>query len=236
MTLIFWIGFSLVIGSIADRWGRSSAGWFFLALLISPLLAIIVLLIAGKTLEKKAEETVLVEHLIDRMRQRSEQAPPVHQPRNRIKERASLKIDPRGTAFVALIIGIVIAALHFAPDHTANQKLFLVSDFGAGTNKTAEPATATDKWPWLKTAKMTEEEAAQRACFDENERTPDRKEDCSLPKIRERLAKSAPVAPAASSSVTVKQRATKQSTERQSNPTQEALARQVLAMPGESRW
>jgi hypothetical protein len=61
MTLFFWIAFSIAIGAVAGKYGRSSLGWFFLALLISPLLAILFLLIAGKTPEQKAKEMSFVE-------------------------------------------------------------------------------------------------------------------------------------------------------------------------------
>src|SRR5512132_3925654 len=61
--LLFWIIFALVVASVAGNYGRSSVGWFFLALLISPLLAIIFLLIAGKTEFRKAQEMVIAQHL-----------------------------------------------------------------------------------------------------------------------------------------------------------------------------
>jgi hypothetical protein len=37
--LFFWVGFAAIIAVIANNKGRNPAGWFFLALLISPLLA-----------------------------------------------------------------------------------------------------------------------------------------------------------------------------------------------------
>jgi len=43
-----WIIFSVLIGVLAGSWGRSGFGWFVLALLVSPLLAVLALLIAGR--------------------------------------------------------------------------------------------------------------------------------------------------------------------------------------------
>lgn len=39
VVIFFWLGFSIAVAVAADNRGRSSIGWFFLALLISPLLA-----------------------------------------------------------------------------------------------------------------------------------------------------------------------------------------------------
>jgi hypothetical protein len=41
---LFWIGFAVVVGVAANTRGRSGLGWFFLALLFSPLLAGLLLL------------------------------------------------------------------------------------------------------------------------------------------------------------------------------------------------
>lgn len=49
---ILWIGFSVIPAAIASKRGRSGVGWFFLGLLISPLLATI-LVLAVKDLSKK---------------------------------------------------------------------------------------------------------------------------------------------------------------------------------------
>lgn len=35
--LIFWLGFAIVVGVAANTRGRNGIGWFFLAVLISPL-------------------------------------------------------------------------------------------------------------------------------------------------------------------------------------------------------
>ena len=43
-----WFIFSIAVAVIASLIGRSGIGWFVLALLISPLLAVIVLAIAGR--------------------------------------------------------------------------------------------------------------------------------------------------------------------------------------------
>ena len=44
--LVFWIAFSVVAGAIASGKGRSGVGFFFLALVVSPLIAIIAALVA----------------------------------------------------------------------------------------------------------------------------------------------------------------------------------------------
>ncbi len=43
---VLWIGFALAVGMLAGKRGRGSGNWFVLALLISPLLAVIFLFIA----------------------------------------------------------------------------------------------------------------------------------------------------------------------------------------------
>jgi hypothetical protein len=62
------------------RWPASTAarplGWFFLALLISPLLAVIFLQIAGKTLEQKAKDIILVERISERLHNGQPASPP----------------------------------------------------------------------------------------------------------------------------------------------------------------
>jgi hypothetical protein len=42
--LFFWVGFSIAVAVAANTRGRDGVGWFFLALLISPLLAGIIVL------------------------------------------------------------------------------------------------------------------------------------------------------------------------------------------------
>lgn len=55
--LIFWLGFCVLVGYFAVKKGRSGGGWFFLSLIISPLLAGIALAIASdKTVDKKIED------------------------------------------------------------------------------------------------------------------------------------------------------------------------------------
>ena len=60
--LLFWLGFALVIAVAASNRGRSGVGWFFLAILISPLLAGLFLLAAKDLkLEQAARKTEEVE-------------------------------------------------------------------------------------------------------------------------------------------------------------------------------
>jgi hypothetical protein len=62
---IFWLGFCVLVGYLADKKGRSGGGWFFLALIISPLLAGIALAITSdKTVHKKIED---IEHKTDNL-------------------------------------------------------------------------------------------------------------------------------------------------------------------------
>lgn len=48
--LIFlaWVGFAIAVGVLASNKDRSGIGWFFLAVIVSPLIAAIFLLIAGE--------------------------------------------------------------------------------------------------------------------------------------------------------------------------------------------
>ena len=64
--LIFLVIFSVGVGAWANAWGRNGWGWGIVACLLSPLLVGIALLIAGKTIEKKAEETNAVNSLINK--------------------------------------------------------------------------------------------------------------------------------------------------------------------------
>jgi len=49
---LLWIGFAVAVGFLAAKWQRTGFGWFFLACLISPVLAGIFLLIAGDASDK----------------------------------------------------------------------------------------------------------------------------------------------------------------------------------------
>jgi hypothetical protein len=44
----FWILFSVVVGVAANARGRDGVGWFFLALIISPLVALLLVLVMQK--------------------------------------------------------------------------------------------------------------------------------------------------------------------------------------------
>lgn len=44
----FWIGFAVVVGVAANARGRNGVGWFFLAVIISPLLALLLVLVMQK--------------------------------------------------------------------------------------------------------------------------------------------------------------------------------------------
>ncbi|WP_375762864.1 hypothetical protein ACE10X_22385 [Bradyrhizobium sp. Pha-3] len=42
---LFWVGFSILVAVAANARGRSGIGWFFLSLVISPLLALLFVLV-----------------------------------------------------------------------------------------------------------------------------------------------------------------------------------------------
>ena len=44
IAVFFWFVFAIVVGVAANARGRDGVGWFFLALIISPVLALILLL------------------------------------------------------------------------------------------------------------------------------------------------------------------------------------------------
>ena len=58
MIFISWIIFSVVAGVIAAHKGRSGLGFFFLSLLLSPLIGIIAALVAKPNIAKVEEEKV----------------------------------------------------------------------------------------------------------------------------------------------------------------------------------
>jgi hypothetical protein len=45
--IVFWIFLSILVGAFASSKKRSGVGWFFLSLIISPLITFIILLVAG---------------------------------------------------------------------------------------------------------------------------------------------------------------------------------------------
>lgn len=64
--LFFLIIFSVGVGFWANAWGRNGWAWGIIACLLSPLLVGIALLIAGKTIELKADEARAMRDLIDK--------------------------------------------------------------------------------------------------------------------------------------------------------------------------
>jgi hypothetical protein len=54
--LLFWVGISIAVAVAADSKGRSAVGWFFLALLISPLIAGLIILALPSADSKAAEQ------------------------------------------------------------------------------------------------------------------------------------------------------------------------------------
>ena len=64
LVLIFIVAFGVGIGLWANAWGRNGWGWGIAGALLSPLIVGIILLVAGKTTEKKAEEVNALKDLI----------------------------------------------------------------------------------------------------------------------------------------------------------------------------
>ncbi len=62
--IFFLIIFSIGIGAWANAWGRNGWTWGIIAALLSPLLVGIALIIAGKSVEKKAEEAKRIKELV----------------------------------------------------------------------------------------------------------------------------------------------------------------------------
>lgn len=58
--------FSALVGVWANAWGRNGWSWGIIALLLSPLLTAIALMISGKSVEKKVEEAKLMNELINK--------------------------------------------------------------------------------------------------------------------------------------------------------------------------
>ena len=56
LVVILWIVFSILIGMMANNYGRNVVGFVLIAVLLSPLIAFIILLVVGKTENKKEEE------------------------------------------------------------------------------------------------------------------------------------------------------------------------------------
>lgn len=65
MVVVFLVAFSVGIGKWASAWGRNGWTWGIIALVVSPLLTGIVLLIAGKTIEAKADEVRKIKELTE---------------------------------------------------------------------------------------------------------------------------------------------------------------------------
>lgn len=56
--VLLWLGLSFVIGHLAGKRGRSGWGWFLLSLLISPLLAGLILALAGPNTDELAKQQI----------------------------------------------------------------------------------------------------------------------------------------------------------------------------------
>ena len=65
-TLLIIVIFGVLIGIWANAWGRNPWGWGIAGALLSPLVVGIILIFAGKSLDKKAEEAALINEIMQR--------------------------------------------------------------------------------------------------------------------------------------------------------------------------
>lgn len=63
--LFFLFIFAILIGVWANAWGRSGIAWAIAACFLSPLIIAVVLLLSGKTVEKKAAELAALTSMIN---------------------------------------------------------------------------------------------------------------------------------------------------------------------------
>ena len=56
--IFWWIILAILVGVYAGKQGRSGIGYFFLAVLLSPIIAFVILLIAGENREKAEEKKI----------------------------------------------------------------------------------------------------------------------------------------------------------------------------------
>lgn len=59
--IFIWIILSIIVGSLATKYGRSGFGFFVLSLLLSPLIGAVILLIAGRTIQNELEREAIKE-------------------------------------------------------------------------------------------------------------------------------------------------------------------------------
>lgn len=64
--LLIWAIFCILIGVWANSYGRNGWLWGLIAAIISPLITGVILLIVGKSIEKKAEELNKLSSLINK--------------------------------------------------------------------------------------------------------------------------------------------------------------------------
>lgn len=56
--IFFWLFLAIAVGFLASNYNRSGIGWFFIACIVSPLIAGIFLLIIGKNKDEEILETI----------------------------------------------------------------------------------------------------------------------------------------------------------------------------------
>lgn len=84
--VFIWIFFSFIVCIVAYSKGRSWAGWFFLSILISPLISLIVLLCVGDSEEKKEEALKKAVNVINKSKIQDEETNDIMTQEKAIKE------------------------------------------------------------------------------------------------------------------------------------------------------
>ena len=130
--LVFWFIFALAVGFIADARGRSGFGWFFLAILISPLIACVLILALPTPRSKSAlsqRGRRLCPFCAEPIRLEAKLCPhcrsevtPEPQPTLRSDLDIALASPGKAIAFIAVVGGIfaIPALLTLLPERTAS--------------------------------------------------------------------------------------------------------------------
>ena len=66
LIILFYVAFCTMVYRYATSLGRDEWFWVVVAVLVSPLIAGVFLLIVGKTIEKKAEEALKMKELMEK--------------------------------------------------------------------------------------------------------------------------------------------------------------------------
>lgn len=155
IALFAWLGFSVLVGGMAASRGRSAVGWVFVALMCSPLLAIVFLYLSPDLAEeqsKAAERERAEAEYAERVRTEelmAEQA--------RLTEAAKIT----GTAFATSLIQLEQLRAHgmFADEEYASRKAQLIADLGVRTITEAPEVFLTALVPLMSNGTLTTDDA-----------------------------------------------------------------------------